>query len=37
VVEGSGTGELRGLRGEGGFVFGNEDQQSSIALNYRFD
>jgi len=33
VAPGSGTGELRGLRGEGGLVY-RDGQHSSITLNY---
>ncbi len=36
VVPGSGTGELRGLRGEGGFASGHA-QQYPMTLDYDFD
>ena len=36
VVPGSGTGELSGLRGEGGFAAGHE-QQYAVTLDYEFE
>jgi hypothetical protein len=37
VVPGSGTGELRGLRGEGGYVARHGEQQISFTLDYDFE
>lgn len=37
VVAGSGTGELRGLGGEGGFVARHGQEQTPYKLDYRFD
>lgn len=37
VVPGSGTGELRGLRGEGGFVATHGQKYSDIKLDYELD
>lgn len=36
VIEGSGTGDLRGLRGGGGLFF-QHGQSSSVTLDYDFD
>jgi hypothetical protein len=37
VVPGSGTGELRGLRGEGSFVAGHNVQPTPFTLDYEFE
>jgi Protein of unknown function (DUF3224) len=36
VVPGSGTEELRGLRGEGGFVYQERERQTAFTLDYDF-
>ena len=37
VVPGSGTGELRGLRGEGGFSAGRNEYPFAFTLDYEFE
>jgi hypothetical protein len=37
VVPGSGTGELAGLRGEGGYVAGHGEAEIAYRLAYRFE
>jgi Protein of unknown function (DUF3224) len=37
VVPGSGTGELEGLRGDGGYVAGRDDTEIAYRLDYWFE
>ena len=37
VVPGTGTGDLRGLRGEGGFVARHGEEQATFTLDYDLD